>query len=135
MKRGGLSGAAMAGAGYASLVAMNTAEAHQLQELFIDRYRFDPLQKKVYESWTHRNSFFATVDNFYIDPFTGKRWYQEVSDDQIQWLAGELEKNKLITHKFVFSHKPPVSVTTNKIDTDLWNLVDQYDVTAVFFRR
>lgn len=51
-------------------------------------------------SFTDRNSYFIVLDNKIT----------ELTDEQFSWLEGELVKSAAYKHRFIFMHKPPVSL-------------------------
>lgn len=51
-------------------------------------------------SFTDRNSYFIVLDNKITN----------VTEEQFSWLEGELVKSAAYKHRFIFMHKPPVSL-------------------------
>ena len=51
-------------------------------------------------AFANRNSYFIVLDNKITD----------LTERQFAWLEGELEKSLAYRHRFVFMHKPPVSL-------------------------
>jgi hypothetical protein len=80
-----------------------------------------------YYSFDHRGLHFVVLDVSRSDSS------EDIPDEQVAWLADDLQKSQSAAHTFVFFHKPfwYESVADNKPDT-LHSLFVKYGVDAVF---
>lgn len=81
-------------------------------------------------SFVDRNSFFIALDHKIVDE----------SDEQFKWLEEELKKGAAYRHRFIFMHKPPISLYQQswfRPELSPWSrrfmdLCEKYKVDIVF---